>query len=119
MNRQVRGYRAPRSVITPELSDDWLSYYNFEWLASSSRSLGHNTNILENGIVKIPIAADDFPVARGQIDFRERRRRLIDSVADNSLVAFGLHDCYARCWLDSYPHLLEKPGGTRFLRHSR
>lgn len=104
---QVKGYRTPRSVITPELSDDRLSYYNFEWLASSGRSLGHSAITLENGIVKIPISTDDYSIATGRIDFPEWRRRLLDSAADSSLLAFGLHDCYAGCWLDAYPSLLE------------
>ncbi len=107
VDKQVKGYRPPRSVITPEVSDERLSYYNFEWLASSSRSLGHNNITLENGIVKIPISADDYPLAMGRVDFGEWRRRLIDSADGSALLAFGLHDCYARCWLDSYPALLE------------
>ena len=94
-------------MITPELSDERLSYYNFEWLASSSRAFGCNTTFLENGIVKIPISTDDYPIVTGKIDFTEWRRRLLDYAAGSSLLAFGLHDCYAHCWLDSYPNLLE------------
>ncbi|MBV9082460.1 MAG: hypothetical protein JOZ62_07295, partial [Acidobacteriaceae bacterium] len=51
---QIKGYRPPRSVVTEELSDSNLAYLNFEWLASSVRSLGFSNCRLENGIVKIP-----------------------------------------------------------------
>src|SRR5206468_2140581 len=52
---QVRGYRPPRSRITPELTDYRLSFFNFEWLASYEGSFGLSSCALQNGIVKIPI----------------------------------------------------------------
>jgi GAF domain-containing protein len=33
---------------------------------------------------------------------------LLDSFRDRELLAFGLHDCYAREWLDSYEDLLQE-----------
>jgi hypothetical protein len=105
---QVRGYRPPRSVITPELSDYSLSYYNFEWLASSRRSIAYDRCTLENGIAKIPILTDDYPLITGKMDWPAWERRLMESARSSNLLAFGLHDCYARVWLDWYPDLLEK-----------
>jgi hypothetical protein len=127
---QVHGYRAPRSEITPELSDYALSYYNFEWLASGLRSLlrdcpdiewrrtpsglrslGVNGCGLRNGIVKIPVLTDDHLLFTAQMDYPEWRCRLLESAAEGPILTFGLHDCYARFWLDSYPELLETLGG--------
>jgi hypothetical protein len=39
VNLQIRGYRAPQSRVTAELTDYAPSYYNFEWLATGLRSL--------------------------------------------------------------------------------
>jgi glycosyltransferase involved in cell wall biosynthesis len=36
------------------------------------------------------------------------RRGLLDSFRNRELLAFGLHDCYAREWLDSYEDLLQE-----------
>jgi hypothetical protein len=33
---------------------------------------------------------------------------LLDSFRDRELLAFGLHDCYAREWLNSYEDLLQE-----------
>src|SRR5262249_48637105 len=55
---RVRGYRPPKSKLTSELSDYKLTLLNFEWLASSASSLGHEDCRLENGLVKIPILMD-------------------------------------------------------------
>lgn len=105
---QLRGYRPPRSVITPELSEYSLAYYNFEWLASSCSSLGGTTCSLNNGIVTIPIAMDDYPLATRSMELSEWRRTLIDKAATSEFFAFGLHDCYAHAWIDFYESLLEE-----------
>lgn len=110
---QVRGYRPPRSVIPAELSDYALSYHNFEWLASSYSTLKSCPGIapnrcgLENGIVRIPVSTDDYPLFMGQLDYDEWSSRLLRRAGEGGLLCFGLHDCYARCWLDRYPELLE------------
>lgn len=105
---QVKGYRPPRSILTNELTDYRLSYLNFEWLASGSRSLGASSCFLQNGIVKIPISMDDYPLVTGQLGYEEWERQLLDSARNAPFFAFGLHDCYASTWLRSYPKLLEK-----------
>jgi hypothetical protein len=114
---RVRGYRPLRSRLTPALTDYSLSYYNFEWLASSTRGLsraGRNIGTpgttgcrLQNGMVKIPILTDDRAMATGQMNYPEWRQRLLTKAADKTLLSFGLHDCYAGCWIDCYPELLE------------
>jgi len=51
---RIKGYRPPQSKILPGLNDANLSEFNFEWLASSTKSLGSADPFMENGIVKIP-----------------------------------------------------------------
>jgi hypothetical protein len=107
---QLRGYRPARSIITPELTDYRLSYLNFEWFASSERSLGSMCCSLQNGIVKIPIATDDYPIHAGRTTYHHWESRLLDLTRERNLVAFGLHDCYAPAWLDAYGDLLDRLG---------
>jgi hypothetical protein len=97
-------------VITPEVSDDALSYYNFEWLASGTRSVGRKLPGLETPIVKIPIATDDHPMHTGRIEWPGWRAALLESATQSPFFAFGLHDCYARHWLDGYADLIEQLG---------
>ena len=113
---RLKGYRAPRSVITPELADDRLAYYNFEWLASSASSLGTRIPVLERGIVKIPVVLDDFPLHRRAMAYPEWEERVLHLVDDHDVVALGLHDCYADQWLPRYPRLLERIGRRGTLR---
>jgi len=127
---QVRGYRTPQSQITPELTDYSLSYYNFEWLASGLHSLlrdcpgidyerlptgferlAPNGCGLQNGIVKIPVLTDDHLIATGQMDYGEWSRRLLETARNSAILSFGLHDCYARFWIDSYAELLDALSG--------
>ena len=127
---QVRGYRTPNSRITPELTDYSLSYYNFEWLASGLHSLlrdcpgidyerlptgferlASNGCGLQNGIVKIPVLTDDHLIATGQMDYGEWSRRLLETARNSAILSFGLHDCYARFWIDSYAELLDALSG--------
>jgi hypothetical protein len=103
---RVRGYRTPKSRITSELSDYALAYFNFEWLASSDSSLGHPDCKLKNGIVKIPIHQDDYPLAIKSVDYPRWEADLLDHAHTHTFFAFGLHDCYAREWLRHYPRLL-------------
>jgi hypothetical protein len=106
---QVRGYRPPRSVITPELTDYRLSFFNFEWLASYEGTFGFSSCALQNGIVKIPIQTDDHPLFVGT-SFSRWEADLLSFAKTRRLLAFGLHDCYAGLWLKSYRNLLEKLG---------
>lgn len=105
---QVKGYRPPQSKITSELTDYRLSYLNFEWIASGERSLGVKRCTLQNGIVKIPIFTDDYPIFTGQQDYAEWERRLLECARTRNFVAFSLHDCYGKFWIDHYDALLDK-----------
>lgn len=112
---EVKGYRPPNSRITPELTDQALVTHNFQWFASSSSSLHCNHPRVQNGVVKIPIGMDDWPLQSNQLTFERWRNHLLDQVARRDFFAFGLHDCYARHWLESYDDLLlslKKQGAT-------
>jgi peptidoglycan/xylan/chitin deacetylase (PgdA/CDA1 family) len=103
---QVRGYRPPQSVLTAELSDYNLTYFNFEWLLTSARSFGFDECRLENGIAKIPVHLDDHPLHTGAMDYASWRACLGRLVDTRDVVVVGLHDCYAPRWLDRYEELL-------------
>jgi hypothetical protein len=105
---RIKGYRPPQSKILPGLNDANLSEFNFEWLASSTKSLGSADPFMENGIVKIPHHLDDYPMYRSTMSFAEWETRLLELVSQRDFVVIGLHDCYAEFWLDRYEELLCK-----------
>jgi hypothetical protein len=105
---RIKGYRPPRSEITPSLSDANLCYHNFEWLASSAGSLRTGAPKMENRLVKIPILFDDFALYKRRVPYEEWERRAIECIAQHEFVAFSLHDCYAHFWLPHYRTFLEK-----------
>ncbi len=114
---RIKGYRPPRSVITRELTDRKLLFHNFEWLASSVRSLGTSRPVLRNGLVRLPIARDDFALHSSPgasfDDWAAGARQL---VADSDFTAISLHDCYAQHWLPQYHSFLEQITGLAELR---
>ena len=103
---QVKGYRPPQSKITADLSDYNLSYWNFEWLLSSASGFGFYEPKVQNGIVKIPVHLDDWPLQTSQLTRAQWMARLCEEIRTRDFVALSLHDCYARQWLDWYPELL-------------
>jgi len=105
---RVKGYRPARSKLTAGLADYNLTQLNFEWLACSAHDFGFDACKLENGLVKIPIAVDDYPLFTGTVRYDQWARELLRMAASMPFFAFGLHDCYARHWLEHYPHLLEE-----------
>lgn len=109
---RIKGYRPPRSILSSELSDEHLSYHNFEWLASSSGSLGLRSPKMRNGIVKIPILFDDFGLHERRVGYEEWEKNALEKIKQNYFVAFSLHDCYAGHWLPHYREFLEKIRGT-------
>lgn len=106
---RVKGYRPPQSKITAELSDYRLTMLNFEWVASSAQTLSFDDCRLQNGIVKIPIRLDDYPLFLGQ-PYEEWEAALLHVTRSAPFCAFGLHDCYAEKWLPSYKALICKLG---------
>lgn len=105
---RLKGYRTPQSVITGELTDENLCFHNFEWLASSSRSFGFEEPRLENGLVKIPVEFDDFPMYHDGTAYETWEAEALATIESNRFVAFGLHDCYGEFWLPRYAAFLEK-----------
>ena len=104
---RIKGYRPPQSVLTPELRGNRLAWDNFEWLASSSASLGFDRPRLERRLVRIPIRLDDHPLHTGRMDVAAWQRRVMAAIDAHDFVAFSLHDCYAPHWLPAYENLLE------------
>jgi hypothetical protein len=103
---QIHGYRPAQSIVTAELTEERLSYFNFEWLVGSAHRFGFAECRLERGIVKIPVHADDWALQTGRLGYAEWRRELRPLVERHPVVVLGLHDCYARHWLPDYPDLL-------------
>ena len=108
VNLQLKGYRTAKSIITEELTDEALSFYNFEWLMSSAHSYGFDLPRLENGIVKIPANIDDYPLKTGELSYEQWFDRIVAIAKRQRFVAVGLHDCYSRFWLENYSDLLER-----------
>lgn len=104
----IKGYRTPRNVLTPDLSDDRLRQHGFEWLGSSARSFGFDRPIMENGIVKIPVAFDDFELYKVGTPYPQWEEKALQVIRDQEFAVIGLHDCYARFWLPHYRSFLSK-----------
>lgn len=106
---RIKGYRPPQSRMTWELRDKNLCSRNFEWIATSaSRLQGAAVPFVQNGVVRIPIACDDFPLYKRAMSYSEWESGLLARVAGQRFTAFGLHDCYADLWLNHYPKLLDR-----------
>jgi peptidoglycan/xylan/chitin deacetylase (PgdA/CDA1 family) len=105
---RLKGYRAPRSVITPELANDALCYWNFEWLASSARSFGFAEPRLEERVAKLPVHLDDFRLYRGEVEYEAWEAGVVKKIAAHPVAIIGLHDCYGPFWLPRYPGLLDR-----------
>lgn len=113
---RLKGYRPARSRISPELSDRNLLLHNFEWIASSPRSLGAAAPVLRDALVRLPIAWDDFPMHDAGLPYPEWERIALDRVAGSDFTAIGLHDCYARHWLPHYRGFLDRVAEVAELR---
>ena len=111
-----QGYRPPRSRITPELSDRNLLFHNFEWLASAPRSIDAEEPLMRAGLVRLPVAFDDFPMHHAGMPYEEWERTALDIIANSEFAAISLHDCYAPHWLPRYRGFLEKVANLGELR---
>lgn len=105
---RIPGYRPPQSRITEELTDLELARRNFEWLASSPRSLGGSAPHVRASIARLPVAFDDFPLHRAATSWSAWEADALRDVAARETTVFGLHDCYAHHWLDHYDGFLAK-----------
>lgn len=112
---RIKGYRAPQSVMTKELSDENLCFYNFEWLGIDRKVFKNDLPVMSNGIVKMPILFDDFELYQLCRDRKERyaiwEENALKAIRENYFVAFSLHDCYAQYWLPHYREFLRKISG--------
>ena len=113
---RIKGYRVPRSRMTAELTDANLCMCNFEWLASSAKSLGTLRPAMQNRIVRMPILFDDFPLFQGRMSYADWERAALERIDNNHFVAFGLHDCYAPHWLPHYRDFLRRVSELGTLR---
>ena len=113
---RIKGYRAPRSRTTPELTDGNLLFHNFEWLASAPRPLGSDEPVLRSGLVRLPIGLDDFALHTGAVSYQEWEQSALTLVERSEFAAISLHDCYASTWLHRYPAFLERVGEIARLR---
>jgi glycosyltransferase involved in cell wall biosynthesis len=108
LDYRLKGYRPPQSKIPSGLNPLNLTRHNFEWLASSCSSLGCQSPVMNNGLVWIPIHADDWPMYSHGISYPDWEREIFDLVAARDFVAIGLHDCYGRFWLPWYEQFLRR-----------
>jgi len=102
---RLKGYRPARSRLGADTAELDLAYHNFEWLASSARSLAVIEPRIERGIVKIPIRFDDFPLHQG-MPYAEWEARVFDYAEQHEFLALSLHDCYGPTWLEHYDSFL-------------
>jgi hypothetical protein len=107
---RLRGYRPPRSLLTPELVDGSLLRRGFAWIASAEPTWQRRGPRLEEGLVRIPVHLDDYPLHTGAQRYEEWELALLERVARAPLTVFGLHDCYGDRWLPGYPRLLRRLG---------
>jgi len=108
---RTRGYRPPRSILTPEMAPARLRRFGFYWLASGARSLGLAAPAVRDQVAQIPILFDDFPLHTGRRTYAQWRDAALAAVARHPIAVFGLHDCYAGHWIADYPRLLDDLAG--------
>src|SRR5438034_3985679 len=68
---RIKGYRPAQSIMTSELSDQALSFFDFEWLMSWEGSIGCTEPNLVSGIVRIPATTDDYFLHRGKRTYEQ------------------------------------------------
>jgi hypothetical protein len=113
---RLKGYRPPQSVIAPGLTAQVLASYNFEWLASSARSLNTMTPAFHGGIAWLPIMFDDYVLHRQRCSYETWEQRALEAIRQYPYVALSLHDCYAPLWIERYAELLHKVSDLGTLR---
>jgi hypothetical protein len=104
---RIKGYRPAQSRLGADTDAGNLAHQNFEWLASSARSLGFDTPRMEQGIAKIPIRFDDFSLHQG-MPYEQWEAQALARLRERDFVAFSLHDCYGPTWLERYPAFLRR-----------
>jgi glycosyltransferase involved in cell wall biosynthesis len=105
---RLKGYRVPQSKLTRGVTDADFAEWNFEWLARPRYSLDSEIPVMSNGIVKIPVHANDYPMFREGVPFESWQRQILDLADARDFVVVGLHDCYAHLWLPHYQSFLRE-----------
>jgi peptidoglycan/xylan/chitin deacetylase (PgdA/CDA1 family) len=87
-----KGYRSPRSQIN-QTAVKTLWDEGFFW--SAERDQHSEPYFIYKGLIRLPIAADDWPLYEGKVTADEWVQKFIKLIQNNSYVAFGLHDFVA------------------------
>ncbi len=113
---RIPGYRPPNSRMTEELSDLELARRNFEWLASSPKSIAAPVPQVRAAIARMPVHFDDYPLYKVGAAWSDWETEALRDVTARSTTIFGVHDCYAHLWLDHYDDFLAKLADVGRLR---
>lgn len=108
LDYRLKGYRLPQSKMIPGITDADFAEWNFEWVASSAYSLGCEIPVICNGVVKIPVHADDYAMFREGVPFEAWQRKMLAMADAQDFLVIGLHDCYAHLWLPQYEAFLRE-----------
>jgi peptidoglycan/xylan/chitin deacetylase (PgdA/CDA1 family) len=85
-----QGYRSPRSRWSEDtLRSCWE--HGFAWNAESDPA--HDPYVIYEGLVRLPIAGDDWPIHTGAINTDEWIDRYRLHLQERNYVAVGVHDC--------------------------
>lgn len=88
----IKGYRSPRSQWSEETTDA-LWENGFLWSAEGDKS--PEPYFVQNGLVRLPIATDDWPVHTGRLDVTTWAAQFEALIEERSYVAIGMHDLVA------------------------
>jgi SAM-dependent methyltransferase len=88
----IKGYRSPRSQWN-EATVGALSAHGFLWSAEGDKSL--EPYFVRDGVVRLPIATDDWPLHTGQLDVALWAERFETLLRERPYVAIGTHDMVA------------------------
>lgn len=85
----ICGYRSPRSGID-QAAVERLWDKRFLWNAEADAQ--HEPYFIHQGLVRLPIATDDWPLHRGAVSVEEFVRRFSQSLRRRHYLALGFHD---------------------------
>jgi peptidoglycan/xylan/chitin deacetylase (PgdA/CDA1 family)/ubiquinone/menaquinone biosynthesis C-methylase UbiE len=85
----VKGYRSPRSQWN-QAALDALWHNNFLWSAENGGT--REPYFIHSGLVRLPIAGDDWSVHAGQISLEGWARAFADLLGKGNCFGFGNHD---------------------------
>jgi hypothetical protein len=105
---RIKGYRPRKSKFTVELSDRDLLWHNFEWVAGAPRAIDSQSPQMRTGLVRLPIACDDYPPDGRVLSWDEWERRALSRIAEAEFTAVSLPDRYGPCWLPRYRRFLDQ-----------